>query len=95
MSKRKKTVLSAVNIRGKIAEAFSCEQILLPSDEYAKVMSEFNTHMSEEERNRRYVTKPIGDYYYTIINKGFNEYIIVDKSPIIQNSVNIWENGNE
>ena len=44
---------------------FSCQK------EYGKVMHEPNTHMSEEDRQKPIVSKPIEDYVYTIINFGF------------------------
>ena len=39
------------------------EQIFLPKEEYARVMHEFNSRMSEEDRKHRIVTKAIGDYW--------------------------------
>ena len=66
-------------------------QLFLPKDEYAMVLSEFNTHMSDEERTHDIVTKPIGEYYYTIINKGFNDYTVIGKDPIISELDKDWE----
>ncbi len=57
-------------------------QIFLPKAEYSKVIREFNLNMSSEDRDKLIVTKPIGDYYYTIINRGFNDYVVVDKYSI-------------
>ncbi len=79
------------NLRSRIDQWKDAEQIILPPDEYAEVMSEFNTHMSDEDRKRSLVTKPIGNYYYTIINKGFDEYIIIGKRPIIDAVERQWE----
>ncbi len=45
--------------------------IRLPKDEYAHVMSEINTHMTEKERSQKVVTKAIGNHYYTFENNGF------------------------
>ena len=75
----------------EIKKRKEAEQIVLPPDEYAKVMSEFNTHMSDEDRNKRIVTKAIGDYYYTIINRGFDDYTIIGKHPIIDDIETYWE----
>ena len=58
------------------------ETVYLPSDEYARVMSEFNNNMSDSQRKDFVVTKAIGDYYYTIENYGFDNYRIIDKTPI-------------
>lgn len=66
-------------------------QIILPPDEYAMVMSEFNTHMSVKDREQQLVTKPIGSYYYTIINNGFDNYIVIGKRPIVSAVEELWE----
>ena len=71
------------------------QQIYLPRDEYAQVMSAFNTYMSDEDRQCRVVTKPIGDYYYTIINNGFDDYIVIGKAKIVAEADDIWEAENE
>ena len=79
--------------RSEIQKWTSRKQIILPPDEYAKVMSEFNTHMSDEDRKRKLVTKPIGDYYYTVINRGFDDYIVIGKRLIIDAVEEQWEDG--
>ena len=56
--------------------------VYLPKDEYAHVISEINTHMSDEQRAMPVVSKAIGDYIYTFENYGFNEYRIIDKRLI-------------
>lgn len=56
--------------------------IYLPPDEYAHVMSELNTHMSKKERKQSIVMKPIGNYIYTIENNSFDDYRVIDKTPI-------------
>ncbi|MCR5520789.1 MAG: hypothetical protein K6F44_02625 [Lachnospiraceae bacterium] len=68
----------------------NAKQILLPQAEYAEVMSELNTHLSTEDRKRLLITKPIGNYYYTFLNKGFNDYIIVGKHHIISDIESEW-----
>lgn len=54
-------------------------------------MSEFNTHMSDKDKEKGIVTKPIGDYYYTIINRGFDDYIVIGKSLIETDYGEEWE----
>ena len=66
-------------------------QIVLPPDEYAMVMSAFNTHMSDEERTHKIVTKAIDGNVYTIINNGFDDYIIIGKYPIDETYGMDWE----
>ncbi|MCQ2530291.1 MAG: hypothetical protein MJ086_03455 [Lachnospiraceae bacterium] len=58
-------------------------QLRLPPDEYAHIMSEINNNMSEEDKKHALIRKPIGNYIYTFINKGFDEYIIIDKKIIL------------
>jgi hypothetical protein len=67
------------------------KQIVLPADEYAEVMSELNSHMSPEDRNHKFVTKPIGNYYCTVINREFDDYIIVGKHLIVDSVEEEWE----
>lgn len=66
----------------ELEQTRSLKQIRLSRREYAHVMSELNTHMSEEDRKHAIVTKSIGNYRYTVINMGFNEYRIVGREPI-------------
>ncbi|MGD6877845.1 phage minor head protein [Bacillus infantis] len=58
------------------------ETIYLPKQEYAHVMSEINTHMSDAQREQAVVSKAIGDYIYTFENHGFGNYRIIGKVPI-------------
>lgn len=66
----------------ELASTSSLKQIYLPKQEYAKVMSELNTHLSDEDRKHALVSKPIGNYIYTVINNGFDNYIVVGKTEI-------------
>lgn len=63
----------------------------LPPDEYAHVMSEINTHMTESERSQKVVTKAIGNYYYTFENNGFDDYRIIDKYEIDSDAIEWWD----
>lgn len=63
----------------------------LPTDEYAHVMSEINTHMTETERKQKVVTKAIGNYYYTFENNGFDDYRILGKKPIDDDVAEWWD----
>ena len=58
------------------------KRIPLPKAEYAHVMSEINTHLSDEDRKHALVRKAIGNYRYTFVNRGFDDYIIVGRTPI-------------
>ena len=63
----------------------------LPKDEYAHVMSEINTHMTEKERSQKVVTKAIGNHYYTFENNGFDDYRIIDKYEIDSDVAEWWD----
>ena len=45
-------------------------------------MHELNTNLSKEQRKQKTITKAIGDFEYKVINKGFNEYTIIEKRGI-------------
>ncbi len=57
------------------------------------VMSEFNSNMSDQERKHRVVSKAIGDYWYTVLNQSYNEYIVINKTPIedLDNIKELWK----
>ena len=75
---------------GKFTESGACGKITkkdrkaleLQKDEYSKVMHELNTNLTKEERKKGKISRPIGDYIYTVENHGFNEYIILKKEKI-------------
>lgn len=58
------------------------ETVQLPKAEYAHVMSEINTNITEFELTQRVVNKAIGDYIYTFECKGFDNYRIIKKTRI-------------
>ena len=60
----------------------SYNQIQLSKTEYSHIMSEINDNLSDEDRTHAIVSKAIGGFIYTFINKGFNNYIIIKKVPI-------------
>ena len=54
----------------------------LPEYEYWHVVHELNTNLTVLQRKKRYLTKEIGDYTYSIINYGFDRYVIIGKEKI-------------
>ena len=56
--------------------------IILPKQEYAHVMSEIATNISNEQRNRKVFKKAVGNYMYTVENNGFGNYRIIGKVKI-------------
>lgn len=71
-----------INLQFFASDSKDYDTIFLPKEEYAKIISEFNTNMSDKQRKQKVVTKAIGNYYYTIENNGFNNYRVIDKEPI-------------
>lgn len=65
--------------------------VILPKQEYAKVMSELNTHMSDTQRKQKVVTKAIGEYIYTVENNGFDNYRVIGKKLIDNDVLDWWE----
>lgn len=58
------------------------KEVKLPKAEYAKVMHELNTNLTKEQMTQKVITKSIGNYKYTVQNRGFNEYRIINKRKI-------------
>ena len=56
--------------------------IILPKDEYAHVMSEIATNLTEKQKSMNTFSKPIGNYVYTVENKGFGNYRVIRKRRI-------------
>ena len=54
----------------------------LSKSEYARVMSELNTHLTKGERKKKNIQRAIGDYVHSIENGGFDNYRIVAKIKI-------------
>lgn len=45
---------------------------------------EFDNNLSAEEKEQCIVRRPIGNYQYTAINMGHNQYKIISKEPILE-----------
>lgn len=56
--------------------------LFLPKNEYAHVMSEIATNLTEEQSRKRIFSKHIGDYIYTVENRGFGDYRVIKKVKI-------------
>jgi hypothetical protein len=56
--------------------------VVLPKDEYAHVMSEIATNISDEQKNKKVFKKLIGNNEYTVENKGFGNYRIIGRKEI-------------
>lgn len=62
--------------------ADSSPEVEMSSWERDHVVSEINTNLSDEAKKLPIVTKDIGDFSYTFINFGFNNYYFIEKVPI-------------
>ncbi len=58
------------------------DEVVLDSVEKEHVYEELDNNLSAEEKASALVRRPIGDYYYTAINKGHNQYKIIKKESI-------------
>ncbi len=56
--------------------------VQLSKNEYAHVMSEIATHISEEQKAMKTFSKPIGDHMYLVENNGFGDYRIIGKKKL-------------
>lgn len=63
-------------------EAKDFKTVILPKKEYAHVMSEISTNITKEQSSKTVFSKAIGDYIYTVENKGFGEYRVINKVKI-------------
>lgn len=56
--------------------------VKLPRAEYAMVMHELATNLTDEEHNQRILTRSIRNYTYVVLNNGFGNYRIIKKKAI-------------
>ena len=56
--------------------------VVLPKKEYAHVMSEIATNLTEEQASKKVFSRAIGEYIYTVENNGFGEYRVIKKIKI-------------
>ena len=71
------------------ASSKDCKTIILPKQEYAHVMSELATNLTEEQMGKSVILKAIGKYIYTFENNGFGEYRIIGKR-LVDEEVAKW-----
>lgn len=57
-------------------------KITLGKEEYARVVSEINTHLPKEQRKKKYCSKAVGNYIYYFKNNGFGDYEFFGKKKI-------------
>lgn len=66
------------------------QTVILPKEEYAHVMSEIATNLSQVEKQMPVVSKAIGNYVYTFENNGFGDYRIIKKIGNNNEIEDIW-----
>lgn len=64
--------------------------VFLPKEEYAHVMSEIATNLTEAQKSQSIVSKAIGKYVYTFENNGFGDYRIISKKEIDAEAAKWW-----
>lgn len=57
--------------------------VFLPLSEYKMVMSELATNLNEEDHKQPIVFKDIRNYRYIAVVRGFGDYRIIGKTPIV------------
>ena len=56
--------------------------VKLPRAEYAMVMHELATNLTEDEREQRIITRNIRNHTYVVVNNGFGNYRVIKKKTI-------------
>ena len=80
-SESKRSMLNInVQLFAKRIEDF--ETVFLPKNEYAHIMSEIATNLTEEQAQKRVFSKAIGNYIYTVENCSFGDYRVIKKIKI-------------
>lgn len=82
IDKSKKSATLKINIQLFAKNVEDFETIILPKKEYAHIMSEIATNITNEQKNEKVFSKSIGDYIYTVENKGFGDYRVIKKVKI-------------
>lgn len=70
------------NKSDKIKSSKDFKTIVLQKQEYAHVMSEIATNLTNEQKEKTVFKKAIGKYVYTVENNGFGNYRIIGKKEI-------------
>lgn len=80
-----------INLQMFALKSSDFETIRLPKSEYAMVMHELNTHLTEEERRQNVIMRPIRNHVYTVENNGFDNYRIIGRVEIDKYAAERWE----
>jgi hypothetical protein len=79
-STKRSILIPNIQLFAKKSEDFPT--IFLPKQEYAHLMSEIATNLTEEQAEKKVFSKCVGDYIYTVENHGFGEYRVIKKIKI-------------
>ncbi len=77
-----KSPMLKINIQLFARKPSDFPTIKLPRDEYAHVMSEIATNITQRQQRMKIFNKAIGNYIYRVENKGFGNYRIIGKRKI-------------
>ncbi len=73
----KKSTLLPINIQLFARKSEDYPTVELPKEEYAHIMSEIATNLTEEQKGKKVFRKAIGDKIYTLENNGFGHYRVI------------------
>lgn len=65
--------------------------VILSKDEYAHVMSEIATNISEAQKKQSVVSKAIGNNVYPLDKNVFGDYRIIRNKPIDEDAAEWWD----
>lgn len=77
-----KTSARKIDLQSLASKAKFLSPITLSEKEYAHVMSEIATHITQRERSQPVIVKNIGKYKYMFVNHLDNTYDVVYKQAI-------------
>ena len=69
-----KNNLNNPNLRGKINYID-----LMDNAEKEHIRSELNTNLTKQERKRKVIKRPIGNFFYVVKNNGFDNYEFIGR----------------
>lgn len=84
-SGRKAEYTNPANAAEAATRAQQHKAVVLPKREYAHVMGEVATNLTENQKNAAFFKKAIGPYIYTFENLGFGNYRVIGKRRIRNN----------
>ena len=79
----KKSTSLPINIQLLAKKSEDYPTVELPKNEYAHIMSEIATKITEEQKGKKVFRKAIGNKIYTLENNGFGHYRVIGVKKIV------------